>query len=597
MKNLGKVVNGQPLPAAYGLVLQRIRRVLGPSDTDASNFSDSDLYAEKYLSHNLVRKSLHFSDESHSEEDRAKKTLGNWFFQESVNKRFNQSETFGWSVPTGTFEPDGTLGLSILLRAREIVHEIVGTFDVQRACRDSIFGNGASAQLRRTESQREQKFVSRSLSVTRGLHDFAVNYIESCTGWLELIRPQDVLYSNANGDMGLLPPGYLKVYSGGVFDMVDKTATEKRPIVKEPELNGFFQKGTGSLLRKKLRAYRRFAPEGVDLNTSGDLNSELARAGSADGHIATVDGKAASDSQTLALYEFMFPREWFGWFKLIRSPFVLINQKWHRVQMMSGMGNGFTFEAESVIFYAIGCACAERSRLPFAERYVSIHGDDLTVPSDVFAEVALAYERAGMTINTEKSFFKGPFRESCGGHFFNGRSVKPFYVKTQTGLKRGDWFWLANSLLLWLGDRSDTYRRSRKGKDLTKICQFLRWYASNGEIRKWSTSADRSRRSGLYNTEPELTGSWFKSRNVVDVQVKTPLDEAGRYITWLASPSRPDTVLELLAHKAGSLPQYEATTETRERERWVRIHHWIYPSNVPSESSLWTDLELHKIRP
>jgi hypothetical protein len=39
-------------------------------------------------------------------------------------------------------------------------------------------------------------------------------------------------------------------------------------------------------------------------------------------------------------------------------------------------------------------------------------------------------EALGFQINQHKSFFEGPFRESCGKDFFRGFSVRPVYLKT-----------------------------------------------------------------------------------------------------------------------------------------------------------------------
>ena len=189
---------------------------------------------------------------------------------------------------------------------------------------------------------------------------------------------------------------------------------------------------------------------------------------------------------------------------MARSPCAIIEGRLTPLHMMSGMGNGYTFEAESVIFYAIGLACAERSKLPFAERVVSIHGDDLIVPADVREEVLLAYHAAGVVVNAEKSFFDGPFRESCGGHYWNGFDVKPFYLKKQDGKSRGDWFWLANSLLIWLNSRSDDWRGSTQGRALIGLLKYLNWYAASGEPLAWRVPVDYSRRASLPRTTTQL---------------------------------------------------------------------------------------------
>lgn len=96
---------------------------------------------------------------------------------------------------------------------------------------------------------------------------------------------------------------------------------------------------------------------------------------------------------------------------------------WFDYEMVSSMGNGFTFELESVLFYclcrAAGCDSDD----------VWIYGDDIIVPQAQAASVVNALEVCGFTVNTEKSFLSGLFFESCGVHVFNGCDVSPFYIK------------------------------------------------------------------------------------------------------------------------------------------------------------------------
>nr|WKV33042.1 MAG: RNA-dependent RNA polymerase [Riboviria sp.] len=580
--------------AHFHTVVGHIERVLGKGSIDPSLYGDSDDYAEKYLAYNLRRKIATPYNEEDQSQRRKAETLKGFLLRESVNRKINSTETFGYDPATGDYSSD-LLGYQVLYRAKEIIRSIVKDRpNLDAIVKQSRFGNGASATLRRTEAQAPKKFEY-GLSTTSGLLPMAKRLVESSPAWSDLQCPKDVLYIDSAGNH-CLPPRHLKRFAGAVMDFVRKTFEIDRVILKEPELNGFFQKGIGSELRKLLRLFVDVVPDGIDLNTSGDLNSELAQAGSADGHIATVDGERASDSLTLALFEFLFPEEWNQLFLMARSPYVrLPNGKWHRLQMMSGMGNGFTFEAESIIFYAIGLAASEWSKLPFAHLYVSIHGDDLTVPSDVYDIVVQAYTAAGVVVNETKSFSQGPFRESCGGHWFNGHSVKPFYVKFSNGLTRGDWFWLANSLLLWLQDRTPSYLDSSKGKDLFQICQYLRWYSSNGVTAFWRTAYDRSRRSGLFCTPPVARGKCWRSRNVVDVPKEDRFTDAQAYVSWLCNPVLAPTVMDLLTHTSDSSDPYSFSTTVYERERTVQVYTWPFFCNDLWTPSLWASLDLHKL--
>lgn len=595
-RRLRKKGSKEPLLCHFNTVVASVERVLGTGSTDPSHYGDADLYAEKYLSYNLRRKEATSLHNEVSPETRRAETLTGFLQRELLNRRLNETRTYGYDPATGEYKSD-ELGLRLLYDARGIIADILRQSpDLDRIAILCDFGNGASATLRRSEAQRPRKF-GHKLSVTRGLLVFAEKLINTSPAWSALLGAhKDTWYVDRLGNTSCLPERP-KVISGGVLDFVPKTAEIDRIIIKEPELNGFVQKGIGREMRQLLRMYRSKTSDGVDLNTSGDLNSDLARAGSLHGHIGTVDGERASDSITLSAVEFLLPEGWAKLISVARSPYCLINGKWHRLQMVSGMGNGFTFELESIIFYAIGLACARYSKYPFAEKYVSIHGDDLTVPADVMVLVREAYAALGITVNKSKSFGEGPFRESCGGHWFNGLSVKPFYVKTSNGLTRGDWFWLANSLFLWLSDRSPEYLRSKKGQDLLEHLAYVRDYStsySRAENR-FRIPFDRSRRAGIYERAPCSTGAWYRCLLNVDVPRTARFTDAEAYVAWLHSPQVSPSPYELLYGSSETDP-YGYNEEVDERVRWTTFSRWDDVCNGPGAPYLWAYLDLHKGR-
>jgi hypothetical protein len=95
------------------------------------------------------------------------------------------------------------------------------------------------------------------------------------------------------------------------------------------------------------------------------------------------------------------------------------------------MGNGATFELESLIFYSLlwSVCCQDE------ERTISVYGDDLICPSDCYDEVLDALSLLGFVPNDEKSFGSGPFRESCGKDYWAGTNVRPVYVKDGVSTK------------------------------------------------------------------------------------------------------------------------------------------------------------------
>lgn len=567
----------------FAQVIERLGEILGGNGSPVpASFQCPDHFATAYLAYNLVRKASKLYGSVEDKDARRRATLDGFLARERVNSKINNTRTWGYDPATGVHKSD-LLGDQLLLRARDIIHEIVGKPNLDAICNKAGFGNGASATLKRTESQGPKKFLD-GRSVTRGLRSLSEHLIRTSPSWSALSSSDPAIYVD-HLSRPSLPPGRLVTVAGAVLDFVPKDLTVDRIILKEPELNGFIQRGIGKELRMLLKRPLSNT-DGVDLNRSGQVNSDLAQYGSQTGRLATIDGERASDSLTLALYEFLFPEEWYQLFCMARSPYCLVDGHLMSLGMMSGMGNGFTFEAESIIFYAIGLACAERSSLPFAERAVSIHGDDLIVPSDVYYDVYVAYVAAGIVVNDSKSFSSGPFRESCGGHFFDGFEVKPFYVKTQDGRSRGDWFWLYNSLLLWLNARGSDFIESSKGEQLIEVLLYLGWYASSGKPLQWRVPVDFSRRSGLYSDPPKLVGGSWKTRMVVPRQKTETLPEDGRYLEWLCHP-KVTTVYDLLFSKRETEGLYDTPVEVFEVDRYRRLIAWNGFSEMGITTPLW----------
>lgn len=581
----------RPLPSHFEFVVSFIQSALRDLHPGVS---EADRYASEYLDYNINRKAVAPFGKTIDSQALEEKTLTGFLQRELVNRKINETDSFGYNTFTGDYESDGDLGLELLLRARSIIAEILGVApSVTEVARLGNFGSGASATLRRKDAARQAKFA-RSISATSGLARFVPQLVGSSPSWLTAHEgPKgDIMTVSPAGEVSILSEGNIRKVAGAILDYVPKDAEIHRIILKEPEFNGYLQKGLGKIFREKLSSFRGW---GIRLNNSGDVNDKLAKEASVKGHLATVDAERASDSITLALCEFLLPQGWYDLCLLFRSPYVLIPRKGlHRLQMMAGMGNGFCFELESIIFYAIGLACAERSKLTFAELFVSIHGDDLIVPADVFTYVACAYQRAGIVINVKKSFSEGPFRESCGGHYYQGSSVKPFFRKGSNGYNRGDWFWLANSLMLWLADRDETFHETPSGVKLLQTLLHLRYYASSGEMVKWSVPHSRGRRGGLYSQERCSCSSWYKQRAVVAVPVTRRASDKDAYAAWLHTPVVSPTVLDLLYQEDLEADTYGINEETHERERWIRFSTWPSLPEAPSMSSLWMWLETHK---
>lgn len=225
---------------------------------------------------------------------------------------------------------------------------------------------------------------------------------------------------------------------GNKIITVPKNAKIDRTIAIEPGLNTWIQLGIGKLIRKRLRH------NGYDLN-SNDLNRAIARKSSRDGLSATIDFRAASDTISIELVRLLLPDQWFSIMDSARSHYFNMYGTTALFEKFSTMGNGFTFELESLIFLNLALALSELRG--FSKQEISIFGDDLTLPVQVVPELIQLCDHLGFEINQSKSFSDGYFRESCGDYFYNGLDVKPLFLKKEV-IKVKDLYRFANGLLL-----------------------------------------------------------------------------------------------------------------------------------------------------
>jgi hypothetical protein len=219
----------------------------------------------------------------------------------------------------------------------------------------------------------------------------------------------------------------IKIVDGNRIAFVPKDAHTERTIAIEPTLNLYLQLGVDGYLRKRLRRF------GIDLN-SQEKNQRMARLGSktlpdSDENYVTIDLSAASDSISTKLVEMLLPPEWCDYLMALRSPKGTLESDVISYEKISSMGNGYTFVLESAIFAALIHAAKVVDKASRGFEDAAVYGDDLIVRRKHFETLEIALCLAGFTINRDKSFYNGSFRESCGSDWFNGIAVRPVFVK------------------------------------------------------------------------------------------------------------------------------------------------------------------------
>jgi len=220
--------------------------------------------------------------------------------------------------------------------------------------------------------------------------------------------------------------GEITYVPGNRFTTVPKTSKTDRAIASEPSLNVFYQLALGRCLRARLRNRA-----GWDLNTAQEVHQQVAEASSVSREFATLDLSNASDTVCKTLVRILMPPSWFSQLDDLRSKKTLIDGKWVVLEKFSSMGNGFTFELETLLFAAIACAVSRKAGYAGElGRDVFVFGDDIIVKTDAARPLKSVLESLGFDLNAEKSYFGDePFRESCGADFFSGKPVRPYYLK------------------------------------------------------------------------------------------------------------------------------------------------------------------------
>jgi len=385
------------------------------TEVDPRNFIDVDKFADAYQSVKLISKYPYLDTGI----DLEKVALDNFRKAESAcletNRRFRK-------MREGDATQNPVVQAVITMAARKI-SRILGDVDLVKISRHFGWGPGASIGVRGRHTSAYNKF-SGPLDVSRNCLTMGLACINSTPSWANAVVKTDEFPSVPVTALSAA----VRMVTGSEIIFVPKNAKTHRVIAIEPSLNGFIQKGVGRYIRKRLREHAD-----IDLRDQ-TINQSLAQYGSVTGDLATIDLSMASDTISRELVRELFSDEWFELFSTLRCEQGTIKLTSETVwfEKISSMGNAFTFELESLIFYALSSAVMDQMCEPHTDgrlRRISVYGDDLVVPVNCVKLLLEVLSVCGFTTNDSKSFADGPFRESCGKDFFQGTNVRPFFLK------------------------------------------------------------------------------------------------------------------------------------------------------------------------
>lgn len=418
----------QACGAAGNPALSAIRRedwewIARQNMPNPSAFKTAEEFAYAYQSYNLLRKFDSFPVKI----DRRERAFLDFDDSEVKCGQINREVD---ALPYVPGVPLGFQQQSFVELAKSLISKALGKFDWVEFQASCDFSDGASTRCRRNASTPIDKLAGKP-HVTINCRDLAVHYMWCNEAWRK--HCQDLFGRESD------PYSWVTLVPGSKFSTVPKDSLKDRPICVEPDLNMFFQKGIGSMIR------RRLARRMIDLNDQ-TTNQRLARVGSIDNRLATIDLSGASDSVSLRVVEMLVPEDWFQAMLITRSAYVLVDKTYRRLEKISSMGNGFTFELESLIFWALARAVHVTAN-PLDTR-PSVYGDDIIVDSTSAGYLIPLLQSLGFETNKNKTFVEGPFRESCGKHYFLGVDVSPFFIK-EIVENWSDLYHVCNSYVEW----------------------------------------------------------------------------------------------------------------------------------------------------
>lgn len=97
----------------------------------------------------------------------------------------------------------------------------------------------------------------------------------------------------------------------------------------------------------------------------------------------------------------------------------------------AGMGSGLTFPTMALLIFLVCYLALIDLRYKHSDAFRSVHvyGDDIIVPTRAYSTCVEYLGRIGFIVNSQKSYHRSHFRESCGGDYFHGVEVNPLRLK------------------------------------------------------------------------------------------------------------------------------------------------------------------------
>lgn len=233
-----------------------------------------------------------------------------------------------------------------------------------------------------------------------------------------------------------------------------------------------------------------------------------------------------------------------SYLEYLRSPVTTLPDGSHMaLNMVSTMGNGYTFPLQTMLFACVVRAVASYDQIrlvtrPFKTRTgetilpnFGVFGDDIICEARLAARVMKVLELLGFVVNREKSFTdsEGPFRESCGGDYFRGHPVRGVYLKDLSTVQ--DTYVAINQLNKWSAEQGILLRRAvsslRQSLGRRELLVPV-WEAEDAGTRVTSYNLDRRRYSKGGSLLYQKWTARARKLRIEDGWISVPKGEKGR---------------------------------------------------------------------
>lgn len=303
----------------------------------------------------------------------------------------------------------------VIGEARKLIREILGRLDMQEIFEASRFGRRASIGVPYRESYLDVKMRATLTRSPWGAGSLWQQYLKGdrvLSSFLDFRQeieeetlPQEKLWETVLIEQLRL-------------SFVPKKFDKLRGVMPYPTADTVLSLGIGDIMVRALKEH------GLDLARLQAKHRRLVKRMSKHRRSVTMDLSGASDCVTRWLVRLLLPYEW--WFLLKKFSFrrvKLPNGRVVHTETFAGMGCGFTFPLQSLIFYALLQAV---KKLTASTGLISVYGDDCIFPTPMYPYVERVFEALRLKINRDKTFVERYFRESCGEDCYRGSSVRPY---------------------------------------------------------------------------------------------------------------------------------------------------------------------------